>query len=50
MKEVRLGTDGESSCNIFLVSEPEVQAIQALQDIAYELQVTFPVSRDTLLY
>ena len=50
MKEVRLGTDGESSCNIFLVSEPEVQAIQALQDTAYELQVTCPVSRNILLY
>ena len=50
MKEVRLGIDGESSCNIFLVSEPEAQAIQALQDTAYELQVTCPVSRNTLLY
>jgi hypothetical protein len=50
MKEVRLGTDGESSCNIFLVSEPEAQAIQALQDTAYELQVTCPVSRNTSLY
>jgi phosphotransferase system HPr-like phosphotransfer protein len=50
MKEVRLGTDGETSCDIFLVSEPEAQAIQALQDTAYDLQVTCPVSRNTLLY
>ena len=49
MKEVGLGTDGETSCNISLVSEPEAQAIQTLQGTAYELEVTCPVSRNAIL-
>ena len=50
MKEVGLVTDGETSCNISLVSEPEAQAIQTLQSTAYELEVTCPVSRNAILY